>query len=361
MSRSASLRKAAVIVGVNLIVALLLFAMIEGLGSILIVAQEIVRTPAVPEHSHAEHDEMLGWVNQPNVRLRDFYGPGVHVQTNAQRFRNSQEFTRTVPPGRIRLICSGDSFTFGYGVDNEQAWCQRLTALDARLETVNMGLGGYGVDQAYLWYMRDGTPLDHDVHIFAFLTDDFNRMRSDRFMGYGKPLLVVRNDSLGVVNLPVPRTSRFTRWRALHGETLARLNVIRLARRMFRLDAASHVAAIADDRQLREIVSRIFAELRRVNDAQHSRLVLVYLPGAWDYMGDATTDSWREFVRGEAERQNIRYLDLVEELRRVPPAEVDRLYAPNAHFSVAGNDWAAEVLYRRLQPILHAPAAQDGG
>ena len=28
-----------------------------------------------------------------------------------------------------------------------------------------MGQGGYGIDQAYLWYKRDGTKLDHDVQI----------------------------------------------------------------------------------------------------------------------------------------------------------------------------------------------------
>jgi hypothetical protein len=348
------LRKGVLIGLVNFLVLILLFALLEGMASLLFIGNEIIRTPGVPEHVHAEHDELLGWVNLPNVHLPDMYGPGVEVRTNSQRFRNRQDFTQAVPDGRIRIICSGDSFTFGYGVANDEVWCERLVSLDPRLETVNMGLGGYGVDQAYLWYRRDGVGLDHDLHVFAFLTDDFRRMRSDRFMGYGKPLLAVRNDSLVVTNYPVPRTSWWTRRRALHGETVTRLNVVRLARHLFRLDdpADAEAREAEETRRIQEVVARIFADLHWANRAKGSELVLVYFPGAWDYMGSARTDAWRQFIREEAPRQGIMFLDLVEEIRRVPPTEANGLYAPNRHFSVAGNQWAAEVLHGRLAPLL---------
>jgi hypothetical protein len=353
----ATARRAGLLVLVNVVLLVVLFALVEGAASLLFIGHEIAHTRAVPEHQHAEHDELLGWVNLPNVDLPDMYGPGVAVRTNGQRFRNDNDFTAAVPAGRTRVICSGDSFTFGYGVDNKDTWCERLVALEPRLETVNMGLGGYGVDQAYLWYMRDGAPLDHDLHLFVFLTDDFRRMRSDRFMGYGKPFLDVRDDSLVVANMPVPETSWLARRRALHGETVARLNVVRLARRLLRLDDASRVAerherARLADQRLHGIVARMFEELQRANAAKDSRLVLVFLPGAWDYKPDPSTDAWREFVGRESARQGIVFLDLVEEIRQVPPTEVDALYAPNAHFSVRGNAWAAAVLHRLLAPLL---------
>ena len=63
-------------------------------------------------------------------------------------------------------------------------------SLDPRLETLNMGQGGYGVDQAYLWYKRDAAKFEHQVHLLAFITDDFVRMQSDRFRGYGKPVIM---------------------------------------------------------------------------------------------------------------------------------------------------------------------------
>jgi hypothetical protein len=157
----------------------------------------------------------------------------------------------------------------------------------------------------------------------------------------------------------VPRTSWFSHWRALHGETVARLNVVRLSRRVLGLDRRPADPARADreTQRLRQIASRIFAELRRANEAKHSRLVLVYLPGEWDFQGTEETAAWQAFVREEAARQNIELVDLIEELRRVPPTEVARLYAPNAHFSVAGNEWAAAALHARLAPMLDAPGA----
>ncbi|HSJ05362.1 MAG TPA: hypothetical protein VK936_01585, partial [Longimicrobiales bacterium] len=107
------LRRVALIALANVAVLLLLLALLEGAASLLLTAREIARTPSVPEHLHAEHDELLGWVNMPDVNLPDAYGPGVAVRTNAQRFRSDEEFATAVPPGRLRIICSGDSFTFG--------------------------------------------------------------------------------------------------------------------------------------------------------------------------------------------------------------------------------------------------------
>jgi len=81
-----------------------------------------------------------------------------------------------VPPGYLRVIGSGDSFTLGHGVANGQTWCARLEEIDPRFENVNMGQGGYGADQAYLSYRRDRRRLDRDTHIFAFISDDLHRL-----------------------------------------------------------------------------------------------------------------------------------------------------------------------------------------
>jgi hypothetical protein len=187
----------------NVLSVACIMALCEGFASITLFMQE-VETQPLAERQHTQYDELLGWVNSPNLYIKDMYGPGIFVQTNSRGFRNTQDFSTNVPDQKIRLICSGDSFTFGYGVDNDHTWCNLLTLKDARLETVNMGQGGYGVDQAYLWYKRDAAQLEHQIHLFAFITSDFKRMGRDEFNGYGKPLLRIRADSLVVTNIPVP-------------------------------------------------------------------------------------------------------------------------------------------------------------
>lgn len=357
-----ALRKAAVFVLINVVLLVVLFVLLEGTASTSFRLREIIRTPTTPEHRHSEHDTLLGWVNVPDAYLPNAYGPGVDVQINGQRFRNSRDFPTAVPPDRIRVICSGDSFTFGYGVANADAWCERLTQLDRRIETVNMGLGGYGVDQAYLWYMRDGRRLDHDVHLFVFLTADIYRMTSDRFMGYGKPVLQLDGDSLVVSNVPVPRTSWFSRRRALHANTISRLNAVALARGLLGLDRTPEEEARSveqRDQWLRPVLVRILSDLRLANEAKGSRLVLVYMPGAGDY-DTIEADGWRRFVEDEAARQGIAVLDLIDDIRDVPPTEVDGMFRPDLHLTVEGNAWAAAVLHRRLALLLDEIAARKG-
>ncbi len=343
---------------INLAVLVLLFALIEGAASLLVTARAVFREWGIDEQRHAEHDELLGWVNRPNVNLPDMYGQGISLRTNSQRFRNDRDFALAVPAGRTRVICSGDSYTLAYGVANEAAWCERLVSLDPRLETVNMGQGGYGMDQAYLWYMRDGVKLDHDIHLFAFITYDFERMRSDRFMGYGKPLLGVRNDSLIVTNYPVPRTSAFAHWWVLNAPRLEELRSVRLLRALFRLDRTRpDTKLVGPERErISDLAARIFANLERANRAKGSQLVLVYMPTAVDYHGNNPpaddTDAWRGFVRTEATRLGVPFIDLVEELRRLPRAEGERLWAENGHFTPEGNDYAATLIRKRLDGVL---------
>ena len=196
----------------NVVVVILAFALCEGLSSIILFLQEIRTTLPMIERRHTQYDELLGWVNIPNIHIEDMYGPGVYVRTNSQSFRNNEDFNVSVPNNKIRVICSGNSFTFGYSVDNDHTWCQLLATKDDRLETINMGQGGYGIDQAYLWYKRDGSKLEHDIHIFAFITSDFKRMERSDFNGYGKPLLKLQKGALVATNVPAPRRPFYIPW-----------------------------------------------------------------------------------------------------------------------------------------------------
>ena len=226
--RSFNIKKIIKIGLVNLVVVILLFVVFEGGASLYFAyqgaRQEIGKEPFLAERIHTEYDPLLGWINKPNISVADMYGPNVFLKTNGQRHRNRADFTPRVPKGRIRVICSGDSFTLGFGVDNDHTWCNLLETLDPRFQTVNMGQGGYGVDQVYLWYKRDGALLDHQVQVFVFVRPDFWRMRTELFLGMPKPILRVRNGGMEVANVPVTRLSFH---RAL--KYLRAVNVVRLA------------------------------------------------------------------------------------------------------------------------------------
>ncbi len=353
------IRKATAIIMVNLFVLIGLFLLSEGLASTYLVVREALTSQPLAERSHTEYDPELGWVNTPNVHIPDMYGPGIYFTTNSQSFRNTEDFSLQVPPGVVRIICSGDSFTLGYGVDNEHTWCQLLTAHDDRLQTVNMGQGGYGVDQAYLWYRRDGTRLDHDIHLLALITLDFDRMKSDDFMGYGRPVLEWREGRPVNTNTPVPRRAFYVPFLSRTLPLILRFDSARLATKALRKLTGDRGAAGREDAEIRAVVDGIFAELLRLNREKNSIPVLVYLPTLEDYMAEPAVE-WRRFVRDEAHEKGIFFIDLIAELRKLPPHEVTNKFIPfgevdfqgaAGHYSAEGNAYIAGVLTEKLLGI----------
>jgi len=330
--------------------------LLEGASSLVLFVHRL-RPPA--EGIHSEYDSLLGWVNQPNVYIRNLYGPGTYLRTNAQRFRSNHSVAPDLPSGGVRLICSGDSFTLGYGVDNDHTWCERLTAQDRRIETVNMGQGGYGIDQAYLWYKRDGVALKHNVHLFAFIDDDFSRMKSRTFHGYGKPVLAIRNGALMTENVPVPGSAFYAPWLTRSAEALAELRTSDLIRRIKKRFRPANTRILpATDSLTWELAAKIFADLDSMNRARNSVLVLVFLPTKGD-RGDRS-EAWRRRVHELSEREHIALADLIGDFQQVPADSVDRLFIPagaiefigaEGHYTVLGNNWVANRLYWHLLTI----------
>lgn len=331
------------------------FCGIEGVSSVILVVSDLVSpSQVVAERIHTRYDPEIGWINIPGLFIRDMYGPGISLRTSAQAFRNDVEFPREVAAGRVRAICSGDSFTFGYGVANADTWCQRLTTLDGRLEVVNMAQGGYGIDQAYLWYLRDGARLDHQVHLFAFITLDFARAAQSSFLGYGKPMLAVENGRLVTKNVPVP-VSPGPIGSAGGGGGVGGLRSLQLMAAMVRRVRPRSGATVMSA-GLTGLALKVFEALHEANARGGSALVLVYLPVRDDYDRDSS-GPWRAWLSAEARKRGLTLVDLVEPFRQLPRGGVDALFIPRGaidyayaagHYSVKGNEYIARQLYDRL-------------
>lgn len=281
------------------------------------------------------------------------YGPGIYLTTNSQRYRNVNDFRLAVPDGKFRMICSGDSFTLGYGVNDDQTWCHLLTSMDNRVETVNLGQGGYGVDQAYLWYKRNENKLEHDIHIFAFITQDFSRMESDTFTGYGKPYLLIMDGAIVQQNKPVSKRSYYAPWLTKTLRQLGELKTVRLldnvAERLGRHNDTSLNANHSNTRQ--DVVTMIFSELQLINHAKDSSLVLVYLPSPDDYPDNTTTTFWKEFVQAEAQDNGYLFIDVIEELQSVRQSPLEIFSKRHWHYTVEGNKYVANILHDHLNKV----------
>lgn len=370
-------RQAALVVAVNLAVLAALLLLIEGAASAVLALRDDTERADLAERLHTAHDPELGWVNIPERSHPDMYGPGIGLTINPQGFRGTRPTTGDVPPGMVRVVCSGDSFTLGFGVADSATWCHQLGVIDARLEPVNMGQGGYGFDQAFLWYRRDGMPLDHQVQVMAFISDDFRRMEDDHFLGFPKPLLTLVGDSLHVSRVPRPPRTGVLGFFARFADPVHSLRSVELLRRL-RVRAtggadaptpSDSARASAARARVRPVVARVIATLAERHHASGSRLLLVHLPTAYEldgFVADVARE-WGAFVSQEAEAQGVGYLDLFPAFEALDPASREAMFiAPEAvdfpaaagHYTAAGNRLVARAVHAELERAGWLPASR---
>ena len=262
---------------------------------------------------HVQYDSVLGWINVPGLELPDFYGPDASLLINGQSFRHQGVVTPQIPPGKLRIVCAGDSFTLGIGVGDEQTWCRLLESRNPRFESVNFGEAGYGLDQIYLKYEDHAQPLDHDVLLFAFIEDSFRRMRSPHFLLYKKPLLRLEGQELRRTHIPVPQTSRLLTWLGRNDGIIGGLRMVSLGRRIgsrFAGEAQSQEKLTEDE--TRAVVGAIFDRIQESCRERDCVPMFVFLKQ--DLKPNPGEREWREFLTEELGWRGMAFLDLAQEM-----------------------------------------------
>lgn len=360
---------------VGVLVAIVGLLAFEGLCSTTIFAVDVYRHSSRPfaERLHTEYHPRLGWVGTPGLRLADFYGPGRDLTTNARGFRGTAEVVPAVPAGRRRILCSGDSFTLGYGVGDGQTWTARLAEELEGCETWNLGQGGYGVDQSYLWYLEAAADLELDFHVLAFIPDDFGRMRRDAFAMYGKPFLEVEGGELETRNVPVPRDAYRAPWVAHNRSLLEKLGTWELLTRLTgrgRRKGAAAARFALDEARAAEVFALMVAALDARARERGGRLALLHLPAQEprDPYALAPLPDWAARALEAAAAGGVPVIDLTDAFAALGGDERVRQFIPDGvvdfpgakgHYSVEGNAFVARVLAERLRPLLPDPASRD--
>ncbi|MSR60938.1 MAG: hypothetical protein EXS08_00630 [Planctomycetes bacterium] len=157
-------------------------------------------------------DAELGWVNRPGAHSPD----GLYT-IHAGGWRGTRDYARVPPAGVTRLVAFGESFTFGHELADAESWEAQLEALDARLELVNFGVGGYGTDQALLLAERELPRLHAEVVLIGLLLENIGRnvtryrplWAPNSNSPLAKPRFVLRDGELALVPLPFRTRTEF--------------------------------------------------------------------------------------------------------------------------------------------------------
>ncbi|MFM1873357.1 MAG: hypothetical protein RL398_2779 [Planctomycetota bacterium] len=118
---------------------------------------------------------------QPPARW-DYFDPNgcVAVDTNSRGFRD-EEFAVRKAPGELRILCMGDSLTYGQGVRLDLTWPQQLEARlrgerNGPVEVINGGFAaGPGVntpDGYDRWVAEHGVLFEPDVVVVGICLND---------------------------------------------------------------------------------------------------------------------------------------------------------------------------------------------
>jgi hypothetical protein len=211
----------------NLLLAVLAVALTLGLAE---VAAWVLLPQWAPENGSRtfwRYDELLGWSHRPGAsgvhRHPDF---AARVAISSQGLRD-----RVYPEARVaglcRMLVVGDSFTWGFGVQQDEIWHERIEARHPDWEILNAGVAGYATDQELLYLEQRGLALRPDAVLLLFHPNDLLENAEHATSGYYKPYFERRTDgALELRQVPVPPGTweqRLDRWLHFHTYLLYRL------------------------------------------------------------------------------------------------------------------------------------------
>ncbi len=321
-------------------------------------------------HPHGEmavftrYDPILGWDGAPGVRAELLHAT---VTLNARGERGpAVAFERAA--GMRRVVVLGDSQAWGLGVADDATIAARLRAElssdGTSWQAVNLGVSGYGTDQAYLKYLVHGARYEPDVVAWIVFKNDLEENVSTHAWGVEKPRFVFDDggrlcldnlppnkapgwpeDTLAAhagVDLAWSETWRFLRARRWRLLPAPRPDAGQLAR--VRADVPCAATGQADGARV------MLTLLRRLDERLRARgacLRVAFVPRPVECRKPRQATYYAD-VLAEAQRAGLITVDL-RQAAMVAGLDAQALFLKgDSHLSAAGNALAAHALAQTL-------------
>ncbi len=159
----------------------------ESSGRFAQINQIVMFLGTQPSDLMLDHDPERFWKLKPNITIEDpdntFWQGTV---SNSLGFR-SPEFSLEKPDNTFRIVCFGDSSTFGIGAKMEDTWPSQLQNMfenentssaftgrdQMRVEVINAGVPGYSSHQGLQHMKQQLQRLQPDVVLASYANNDF--------------------------------------------------------------------------------------------------------------------------------------------------------------------------------------------
>jgi hypothetical protein len=248
------------------------------------------------------------------------------------------------PPGVFRILGLGDSFAFGWGVEEDQTFLrvleQRLRAAGHNVEVLNAAVPAWHSIQSLLYLMNEGRHFEPDLVVAAFFHDDV-RFNSFADILRGEVALNLKKAEAEVAQRKRSSFSRKFRlynfwfnWRKIQAASrkYRRSNPFpsfEEEREIFKPD-------FDGDERLAATLEKILNDWDKARKSLDVPVVFTYIPigGALhfpEFQGDA-----RALARLSSEKR-FPYFNLIPHLERHPAPRILYLHPRDGHMSAAGH------------------------
>jgi lysophospholipase L1-like esterase len=291
-----------------------------------------------------KYDSLLGWAHQPGqegIFETPQFRTVVRINENGLRDRE-HSYERQDPIERILLL--GDSFAWGYGVEESERFSQLLEK-ELNVEVINAGVSGYSTDQELLWYKNEGIKYETDLVILLLAGNDVGD--NDRLLVssiHYKPKFVIEEDLLVPVGYPVPKTSPQGRF-IYHLSQRSALAYFLVQRYFDFLSLYSQLKSKSDhentqgsamniEREPFELTIALLKEMRITAESRNAKFMIV------------ATDRWWDLPSGETYKDFVTTMQsegfLVLDVESIPGFDPEKMLIPDdGHWNQSGHEFVA--------------------
>ena len=294
-----------------------------------------------------KYDPLLGWAHQPEQE-GIFETPQFRtvVRINEKGLRD-REHSYERQNDSERILVLGDSFAWGYGVEESERFSQLLEkSLD--VEAINAGVSGYSTDQELLWYRNEGIKYETDLVILVLAGNDVGD--NDRQLVntiYYKPRFVIEEGQLVPIGYPVPKTS--PQGRFIYSLSQRSALAYFLVQRYFDLlslygkikvhsdHAISPVSGKSAKSEPFKLTIALLDEMRNITELRKAKFMIVATDRWWN---SPSTETYKDFIN-TLRTEGFLVLD-VESMPGFDPEVM--LIRDDGHWNQAGHEFVAEQI-----------------
>lgn len=324
---------------------------------VLLAVEVALRVTHVPLDVHnVQFDSALGWRGIPNF-TGTFRQPfaTLPLAQNSRGFRDSER-ELAKPEGVKRLLCIGDSFTWGWGVEYDAIYThvleRKLADEGRRVEVINAGIKGFGTVQCLLYLLEEGFQYSPDAVVYQVCMNDIDENTTPLFANkWPRPYGTLTDSGELVIEgepVPSPSFQEILKYQAVRHSYLARYLRQRgllpwMRAQMEKLTGSKPAPSFPEGEV--DYPFRLFAAaVSRMNDECRERGVRLVVLIDFEVTPERM-DYWKAHCAQVDTRFVLPYLMKASEQHGAPA------YIPNDnHWTTEGHTWIAEYLMAQVLP-----------